>query len=248
MFWGKEKKIQVELINPRMVLESRSPLPAHAEASPPATQHPSNENFSLDVSLKLAAVLAAVANACLLSFGYMRYLAMLELFGIQRAEVQFSIPDLLAYGYGAALNLVGSSRLAQIIFGVVIGLIALAFVTLAFKKDSGKKQMFLAWGLGIALSLAPAVPMVVGYYPARQSLLAVAAEQMGVVAEDVDGVKKRTEVRTSEGWMEGTILLTTGDFTYLLADSVVYKVRQADGVIVRRTHLSPKLKEAEPRS
>ena len=246
MFWGKEKKIQVELINPRVVLESRSLQLAHAEACPPATQHPSNESLSLDVSLKLAAVLAAVANACLLSFGYMRYLAMLELFGIQRAEVQFSIPDLLAYGYGAALNLIASSRLAQIVFGVVIGLIALAFVTLAFKKDSGKKQMFLAWGLGIALSLAPAVPMVVGYYPARQSLLAVASEQMGVVAEDVDGVKKRIEVRTSEGWMEGTILLTTGDFTYLLADSVVYKVRQADGVIVRRTHLSPKLKETEP--
>lgn len=239
--------IQVELMNPRFVLESQS-LQSMDATGPtlPDSQHPARENASLDVSLKLAAVLAAVANACLLAFGYMRYLAMLELFGIQRAEVQFSIPDLLAYGYGAALNLVGASRLAQIIFGVVIGMIALAFVTLAFRKDSGKKQVLLAWGLGITLSLLPAVPMFVGYYPARQSLLAVAAEQMGVQAEDIDGVKTRTEVLTSDGWMGGAILLTTDAFTYLLADSVVYKVRLADGVIVRRTHLSPKLKETEP--
>ncbi|MCP1641003.1 hypothetical protein J2T41_000597 [Pseudomonas citronellolis] len=240
MYWRARKKIQVEVINPRLVLESP---PIHAGKAPDTPVEAGVHQLSLDVSLKLAAVVAAVINACLLIFGYMRYLAMLELFGIERSEVVFSVADLLAYGYGAMINMVFASRVAQIVFGGSAGTIAITAVLLLWKKGAAWKQMLVSWLIGIVIAFLPTLPMFVGYYPARHALLAVAAEHLGVEPDKLDAVKKRTEVSTSDGWMQGDVLLTTGEFTYLLSDSVVYKVRQTDGKVIRRTHLLAKLKE-----
>lgn len=241
MFWGRERKLQVEIVNPRLVLEP--PRPQAAEAKD-ATGGTAIRRLSLDTSLKLAAVVAAVTNACLLIFGYMRYLAMLELFGIERSEVSFSIADLLAYGYGASINLVFASREAQFTFGGLAAVIAIALVLLMWREGAAWKQLLVSWLLGIVIAFLPTVPMFVGYYPAKRSLLAIAAGHLGVEVSKLDGVRRRTEVLTSDGWRQGDVLLATAEFTYLLAESVVYKIRLNDGVVVRRTQLTAELKTA----
>ncbi|MCJ1888260.1 hypothetical protein LNN38_25630 [Pseudomonas sp. LA21] len=242
MFWRRNKKFQVEVINPRLVLEASPALEVSGGSARRLSQEVNPEKLSLDVSLKLAAVVAAMVNACLIVFGYMRYLALLELFGIERSEVSFSIADLLAYGYGATINMVVASREAQFVFGGLAGLIAITLVLLLWQKGAAWKQMLVSWLLGILIAFLPTVPMYVGYYPAKRSLLAVAAEHLGIEASNLGGVKKRTEVLTSEGWRQGDVLLANAEFTYLLADSVVYKVRLSDGVIVRKTQLIAELK------
>lgn len=241
MFWGRERKLQVELVNPRLVLE---PLRLQAAEVQGAAEGTAIRRLSLDTSLKLAAVVAAVTNACLLIFGYMRYLAMLELFGIERSEVTFSMADLLAYGYGASINLVFASREAQFAFGGLAAVIAITLVLLMWREGAAWKQLLVSWLLGILIAFLPTVPMFVGYYPAKRSLLAIAAEHLGVEASKLDSVRRRTEVLTSDGWRQGDVLLATAEFTYLLADSVVYKIRLNDGVVVRRTQLTAELKKA----
>lgn len=241
MFWGRERKLQVEIVNPRLVFESPQRQVDKSHDAPP--QGAGNRRLSLDTSLKLAAVVAAVTNACLLIFGYMRYLAMLELFGIERSEVTFSMADLLAYGYGASINMVFSSREGQLAFGGLAAVIAITLVLLLWREGAAWKQLLVSWLVGVVIAFLPTVPMFVGYYPAKRSLLAVAAQHLGVDASKLDGVKKRTEVLTADGWKQGDVLLATADFTYLLADSVVYKIRLSDGVVVRKTQLTAELKK-----
>ncbi|ARC77947.1 hypothetical protein AXW93_03660 [Pseudomonas aeruginosa] len=107
-------------------------------------------------------MVAAVVNGCLIIFGYMRYLAMLELFGIERSEVAFSMADLLAYGYGATINMVVATREAQFIFGGLAGLIAIALLFLLWQKGVAWKQMLVSWLLGIVIAFLPTVPMSSG--------------------------------------------------------------------------------------
>ncbi|HHM7088318.1 hypothetical protein ACP0I7_27615 [Pseudomonas aeruginosa] len=242
MFWGRERKLQVEIVNPRLVFESPQRQVDKQHDAPP--QRVDNRRLSLDTSLKLAAVVAAVTNACLLIFGYMRYLAMLELFGIERSEVTFSMADLLAYGYGASINMVFSSREAQFTFGGVAAVIAISLVLLLWREGAAWKQLLVSWLVGVVIAFLPTVPMFVGYYPAKRSLLAVAAQHLGVDASKLDGVSRRTEVLTAEGWKQGDVLLATAEFTYLLADSIVYKIRLSDGAVVRKTQLTAELKNA----
>ncbi|MCS8153511.1 hypothetical protein N0480_11860 [Pseudomonas aeruginosa] len=103
----------------------------------------------------MAAVIAAAINASLIIFGYMRYLAMLELFGIARSEVSFSLADLLAYGYGAMINVMFSNRPAQMVFGGLIGAIAITGVLLLWDKGAVWKQMLLSWLVGAAIAFLP---------------------------------------------------------------------------------------------
>ncbi|MCM8614340.1 hypothetical protein [Pseudomonas aeruginosa] len=243
MFWSKNRIVQVEVVNPRITLEVAPSLIPPAVSEAPQTLAPDAAKPSLDVALKLAAVVAAVVNACLIIFGYMRYLAMLELFGIERSEISFSVADLLAFGYGSTLNMAFSTRVTQIVFGGTSGLVALGVVLLLWRHAPSWKQILVAWLLGCLIAFLPTVPIVVSYLPAKRSQLAIAAGHLGVEADKLDGLAKRSEVLTIDGWKEGDILLATNEFTFLLADSIVWKVRQADGVIVRRTHLSAKLKE-----
>lgn len=173
----------------------------------------------------------------------MRYLAMLELFGIARSEVSFSLADLLAYGYGAMINVMFSNRPAQMVFGGLIGAIAITGVLLLWDKGAVWKQMLLSWLVGAAIDFLPVVPMLVGYYPAKASLLTLAADHLKVDPGQIEGLAKRTEVLTSDGWIRGDVLLSTNEFTYLLSDALVYKIRQLDGKIVRKTQLTARLKE-----
>lgn len=242
MFWAKEKKLQVELINPRLVVESQPLLSSPGAVKPAAIVAPTSVSLSLDDSLKLAAVVAAVVNACLIIFGYMRYLAMLELYGIGRSEISFSVADLLAYGYGSTLNMAFATRVTQIVFGGLSGLVGLGVILLLWRRAPSWKQTLAAWGVGCVIAYLPMAPIFISYLPAKRLQLAVAAEHLGVDVDKLDGLTKRTEVLTSDGWMQGDILLVTNDFTYLLVDAVVYKIRQADGAVVRKTHLSAQMK------
>lgn len=246
MFWGKEKKIKVELINPRLVIESPSLMLVHEEAERVAVQAPDSGRPSIDVLLKVAAFAAAVVNGTLIIFGYMGYLALLELYGIERSEVSFSIADLLVFGYGKTLNLALSTQLSQACFGVLAGFAGLGVVALLWRNSSGWKQVLLAWVLGCVIAFVPSVPIWIGYIPAKRSLLTSAAKRFGVDADKLDGLTKRTDVLTTDGFVEGDILLATNDFTYLLKDKVLYKIRQADGVVVRKTYLSEVMKVDKP--
>ncbi|HFD6776145.1 TPA: hypothetical protein ACF3MO_005992, partial [Pseudomonas aeruginosa] len=101
---------------------------------------------------------------------------MLELFGIERSEVTFSMADLLAYGYGASLNMVLASQETQFYFGAVAALIALTVVLLLWREGAAWKQVLVSWLLGFVIAFLPTVPMFVGYYPAKRSLLGIVAE------------------------------------------------------------------------
>ncbi|WP_036993687.1 hypothetical protein [Metapseudomonas furukawaii] len=240
VFWNKERTVRVELMNPRLTVEGQLPLGNSQTVESPRIE---TSRFHLDTVLKLAALIATIANAALLILGYMRYLAQMELFGIARSEVSYSISDLLAYGYGAFLNLIFSGRPAQLVFGASVGVLVVVLFALFGTGRSSWRKDAATMAVAVAVAAVPAIPMLMGYVPAKDSALALAAKHLQVVKEDLRGVRKRFEIDTSQGVVSGDVLLANSEYTYLLAGNVVYKLKTENNVVVRKTYLEADLSD-----
>lgn len=239
MFRRRDKTIQVELVNPSaLVSAARSPSLADLESSKAS----SGLWVSLDQFLKLAAIMVAVTNTVLVVMGYMRYVGMLQQFGISRTEVNFQFSDLLSFGYVSFLNMTLSGQVAVLIVTSVIAL-PVMLVVVHLKRDLNSIwQVPIIWVISMVLFFLVTAPYWLAFNPGKQAALKLAANSLGVAEDELVGLDNEQEVSTENGFLVGRIVLATPDITFLLTDSVLYKIRASDGKTLRKTHLQPKLK------
>lgn len=237
MFWNKERTVRVELLSPPLVVTT-----AHPVAHPSAAQEtgPRTGLISIDQFLKLAAIMVAVTNTALLVMGYMRYVGLMQPFGISRTEVAFTLSDLLSFGYVSFLNMTLSGQLAVAIVASFLTLPVMA-IMLRFKRDMHfVPQALLAWVIASGLFFVVTGPYFFAFTPGKDAALKVAAQSLGV-EEKLQGLETEQEVTTDNGSLTGNIILAMPDITYLLKDGVLYKIRASDGKILRKTHLKARL-------
>ncbi|HFH3882463.1 hypothetical protein [Pseudomonas aeruginosa] len=240
MFWTREKTVRVELLSPPLVLAAAQPI-----ANPSTGQETEARSglISIDQFLKLAAIMVAVANTALIVMGYMRYVGLMQPFGISRTEVAFSLSDLLSFGYVSFINMTLSGQLAVAIVTSLLTLPVMAIV-LRFKRDMHVvPQALLVWAIATALFFFVTGPYWFAFTPGKESALKVAAQSLGV-EEKLQELETKQEVTTEDGSLTGNIILAMPDITYLLKDGVLYKIRAADGKILRKTHLKAQLTPA----
>jgi len=238
MFWTKDKTIRVELVSPPIVLPASAEPPKYPESVKPA----GGFMISLDQFLKIAAVMVAVVNTALLVLGYMRYVGMLQQFGISRTEVSFSLSDLLSFGYIGFLNMTFSGQVAVAAVCSVITLPVMALV-IRLKHDMNSfLQYILVWVISMGLFFVITGPYWIAYNPGKQAALKLAAKALNIEEYQLSELKTEHEVSTENGFLAGYIVLATPDFTFLLKEAVLYKISASDGKILRKTNLHPKLK------
>lgn len=238
MYRRRDKTIRVELVSPSVAVTaaaSASPIgPERGEAS-------SDMLISVELFLKLAAVMVAVVNTALVVLGYMRYVGLLQQFGISRTEVEFTLSDLLSFGYVGFLNMTFSGQVAVAAVSSAITLPVMA-VVIRLKRDLHSLLQFLyVWIVSMGLFFLVTGPYWVAYNPGKQAALNVAAKSLGVNVDQLQGLDTEQEVSTDSGSLIGSIILATPDITFLLKDGVLYKIRASDGKTLRKTHLHPKL-------
>jgi len=236
MFWTKDKTIRVELVSPPIVLPASAKPSKHLESVKPA----GGFMISLDQFLKIAAIMVAVVNTALIVLGYMRYVGMLQQFGISRTEVSFSLSDLLSFGYIGFLNMTLSGQVAVAAVCSVITLPVMALV-IRLKRDMNSfLQYILVWAISMSLFILMTGPFWFAYNPGKQAALKLAAESFSIEENQLTGLDNKQEVSTENGFLSGSIVLASPDFTFLLKEAVLYKIRASDGKIIRKTHLQAK--------
>ncbi|MCY1307864.1 hypothetical protein D9M70_578290 [compost metagenome] len=93
------------------------------------------------------------------------------------------------------------------------------------------------------MAVLPTIPMLMSYYPAKTFALSLAAKHLKIDEGALIGVTRRHELKTSEGLLSGDVLLSTSEYTYLLAGPVVYKIRAGNNEVVRKTYLEAQLND-----
>ncbi len=238
MFWRREKIVRIELLSPPVVVTPTITPPDAAV---------SEKKFgglliSLEQTLKLAAVMIAAVNTALVVLGYMRYVGLLQQFGVSRTEVVFSFSDLLSFGYVGFLNMTFSGQLAVAAVSSAITLPVLAVVSRVQRELHTLMQFFLTWAIATALFFLITAPYWIAYSPGKEAALSAAAQALNVDGGQLQGLEIEQEVSIESGTLTGSIILATADTTYLLKENVFYKIRSSDGKILRKTHLKAKLK------
>jgi hypothetical protein len=191
-------------------------------------------------------MMVAVTNTVLVVLGYMRYVGLLQQFGISRTKVSFTLSDLLSFGYIGFLNMTLSGQLAV---AATTSTIAISVSALLLKTVEGLHsllQMFLSWAMSVVLFFVVTVPYRFAYNPGKQSALALVASEMKVDPEKLQTLTTMQEVWTENGFLAGAIMLAMPEVTYLLKDEVLYKIRASDGKVLRKTHLKAQMKETPP--
>lgn len=242
MFWRKEKTREIEHLNQTVVATAVAPF-SSGDSEPERAR--GSMLISVEQLLKLATVMVAVVNATLMMLGYMRYVGLLQQFGISRTEVAFTLSDLLSFGYVGFLNMTLSDQVAIATVSSVITLPVMALVIRLRRELHSFLQFLLAWVVSVSLFFLITAPYWIAYNPGKQAALKVAAKSLGVDDEQLLGLETEQEVTTEHGSIIGNIILAMPDITYLLKDGVLYKIRVSDGKTLRKTHLQPKLKPAD---
>ncbi|MCY1296888.1 hypothetical protein D9M70_463020 [compost metagenome] len=243
MFWRREKTVRIELLSPPVVV---TPAASSSPSAPECGTATSKTLISVEQLLKLAAVLVAVVNTALVVLGYMRYVGLLQQFGISRTEVVFTLSDLLYFGYVGFLNMTlsGQFTVAAVCSAITLPVMAVVMaVVMQLKRDlHSLLQSLIAWVISVGLFFLVTAPYWVAFNPGKQAALKVAAKSLNVDEEQLLGLETEQEVSTENGSLIGNIILAMPNITYLLKDGVLYKIRASDGRILRKTHLQPKLK------
>ncbi|MGE4405238.1 hypothetical protein [Pseudomonas sp.] len=239
MFWGRDKTVRIEFASPPVVVTAAAPSVSGGVA---AEKTFSSMPINLEQFLKLAAVMVAVVNAALVVLGYMRYVGLLQQFGISRTEVAFTFSDLLSFGYVGFLNMTLSGQIAVAAVSTGITLPVMAIVIRAKRNLHSLLQFILIWCVSMGLFFLVTAPYWIAYNPGKQAAFMVVAKSLGVDEEQLLGLETEQEVSTENGPLIGNIILAMPDITFLLKDGVLYKVRASDGKILRKTHLRAKLK------
>lgn len=236
MFWKRERTVRVEFLSPPVMVTATAPL--SADESKPV----SHGLLSLEQLLKLATIMIAVVNTALVVLGYMRYVGVLQQYGISRTEVAFTLSDLLSFGYVGFLNMTFSGQVAVAAVSTAICLPVMAVVIRLKRSMHQLLQFLLVWCISTGLFFLVTAPYWVGYNPGKEAALRMAAKSLKVEEEELQGLSIEQEVSTDSGSLTGTILLAMPEITYLLKEDVLYKIRASDVHILRKTHLKPTLK------
>jgi hypothetical protein len=237
MFWKKQGPVRVEFLNPPVVVTSALvPEQPHTDQEAKSTGFP----LSLDQLLKLSAIVVAVVNTILIVTGYMRYVGITQQFGISRTEVAFSLSDLLSFGYISFLNMTFSGQATLVILSSLTTVPAFAIVVSLKSKMHPVKQYLLVWTIAILLFVPVVGPYWFAFNPGKEDALKRAAKSLGL-DKKLQGLDTVQEVMTENGSLTGEIILGMPSVTYLLKDGVIYKIRESDGRILRKTHLKAKL-------
>lgn len=237
MFWSREKTVRVELLSPPVIVTA-APLNATESMAPSRTP------LSVEQFLKLATIMVAVVNTALVVLGYMRYVGLLQQFGISRTEVSFTFSDLLSFGYVGFINMTLSGQVAVAAVSSAICLPVMAVVIRLKKSMHQVLQFLLVWCISTGLFFLVTAPYWIAYKPGKDGALREAAKSMSVEADQLQGLSIVQEVSTDTGSLVGSIILAMPETTYLLKENVLYKIRASDGHILRKTHLKPNLKSA----
>lgn len=242
MFWRKDKTVQIERISPPPAVTVASSLPS---SSPERLEAHNGMLISVEQFLKLAAVMVAVVNTSLVMLGYMRYVGLLQQFGISRTEIAFTLSDLLSFGYVSFLNMTLSGQVAVAMVSSAITFPVMAVVIRLRRDMHLSLQLLLTWVVSVGFFFLITAPYWIAYNPGKQAALKVAAKSLDVDDEQLLGLELEQEVTIEHGSLIGNIILAMPDITYLLKAGVLYKIRASDGKILRKTHLQPKLKPAD---
>ncbi|MGU1097810.1 hypothetical protein ACSERW_08645 [Pseudomonas aeruginosa] len=236
MFWKKDKVVRIELLSPPVVVAAST----QAEGTD-ASRKPGSFLLSTEQALKLAAIMIAALNTALVVLGYMRYVGLLQQFGVSRTEVSFTFSDLLSFGYVGFLNMTLSGQFAVAAVASAITLPVIAVVVRLKKELHSVVQFLLAWTVSTALFFAVTAPYWIAFNPGKEGALHAAAESMKLDKTLLRGLETEHEVTVEGGSITGKIILASPDMTYLLKANVIYKIRASDGKILRKTHLRPQM-------
>ena len=243
MFQRKEQTIRIEFLYspPGLTVAAAIPTPC------PAKGNVSQGAPSVEQVLKIAAVMVAVVNAALVILGYMRYVGILQQFGISRTEVAFTFSDLLSSGYVGFLNMTLSGQVAVAAVSSIITLPVMA-VLIRFRPNMHSVLlMLLVWLISMGLFFLITGPYWVAFNPGKQAALSGAAKSLKIDEKLLVGINVTQEVTMEGGSMTGDIILAMPDATYVLKENVLFKIRASDGRILRRTHLKPELQTSNTR-
>ncbi len=159
MFWKRDNKIQVEILNP-ISISSPSVSPQQIDAQPASVVREVDKDFAF----KLLTYFAILLQAGLLAYGYLELSAYYEQFGIGTTELELGTPTILVYGYSYAFSsIMGLVDLIPFIGALIPGLmfisVALTFVYLLMNRVSKKGEILEkgTWG-GMLLLLVFIAP------------------------------------------------------------------------------------------
>nr|WP_019364800.1 hypothetical protein [Pseudomonas luteola] len=232
MFFQKKIENKLELANDTIKVElinaPTTPIKEHVKDT-------GNEHFEFDSLVKLLVLIVATTQACLIIFGYMEKLAVMEAYNIQRSEVSFSIQDLLAGGYAALLSLVTSNRGAWV-FGVGLEISAFFLISLALGKSPQGQRAILSLILSIALVAATYGPILF-YITTRNKVYDQAAKSLNFDRDKLVRLSLHEEFPTPNGSINGKLILTSQNAFFILKDHYVYKLKSDNNQILRKTRV-----------
>jgi hypothetical protein len=241
MFWKRDNKIRVEILNPINISSSPS-SPQQGEVKAP----PISREIDRDFAIKLLTYFAIVLQAGLLAYGYLELSAYYEQFGIGTTELELGTPTILVYGYSYAFSsIMGLVYLIPFIGGVIPGLIfigvALTFVYLLMSKVSKTGEILEkgTWG-GILLMLvfiAPVLGVHHGVDRARENIKA----DSGIDASN--GVSRVHSIITDKGEITGQLVVADTKSSFLLVKDTLYKIDNKTNRVMRKTVLKAKEKK-----
>lgn len=241
MFWKRDKKIQVEILNP-ISISSTSSSPQKDDTKP----SPIEREVDRDFAIKLLTYFAIVLQAGLLAYGYLELSAYYEQFGIGTTELELGTPTILVYGYSYAFSsIMGLVDLVPFIGAVIPGLIfisvALTFVYLLMSKISRKGEILEkgTWGgmLLMLVFIAPVLGVHHGVERARENI----KEDSGI---DVSkGISRIHTMITDKGEITGQLVVADTKSSFLLVKDTLYKVDNKTNRVMRKTVLKAKEKK-----
>lgn len=237
MFFQKKKENKFELVNDiiRIELISNPDTPTNEEI-----KSTGNDHFEFDSLMKLLVLIVATTQACLIIFGYMEKLAVMEAYNIQRSEVSFSIQDLLAGGYAALLSLVTSNNGAWI-FGGALEISAFFLISLALSKSPQGQRAILSLILSVALVAATYGPILF-YITTRNKVYDQAAKSLDFDREKLVRLSAYEEFPTPNGPISGKLILTSQNAFFVLKDHYLYKLKSDNNQILRKTRVEAIMK------
>lgn len=227
MWWNREKRVKVELVNPEIWLK----MPREEKPCTPA--QPESDSETNMQAITMVAKLALALQGLLLVFGYSALAGRYEQYGIQMDELEVSTPALMLQGYVYIITDIlmplGSFPAALLLLASIIFITA--STTRAFwkqKSDRWQTRHFLSTTLaGIVMFFLPALGIRVGVKEASRSLsIAGIHTDNSISPTHIIDIPKR-------GKTTGPLIAATPRYTFLLADNEVLKIANDSREIVR---------------
>lgn len=242
MFWKRDNKIQVEILNPVKV-SSQSSSPHPVDTAPASTV----KELDKELAFKLLTYFAIVLQAGLLVYGYLELSAYYEQFGIGTTELELGTPTILVYGYSYAFSsIMGLVNLIPYVGAFIPGLmfisVALTFVYLLMSRVSKKGEILEkgTWGgmLLLLVFVAPVLGVNHGVDRARENIKANSGIDVS------NGITKTHTVVTDKGEkISGQLVVADTKSSFILVDNTVYKVDNKTNRVMRQTVLKAKDKK-----